>query len=123
MTDMSMDYISQLEDISVGCISKLQEEVQPLREENERPWKIIESERLTEEGFKSYSPQKIKYFTGLPSLATFRPGKVDSQFIVTCYFENSFHYSLFYYHVYKCTQNVKIFDTGMSKSFSPQYLI
>ena len=49
MTDMSMDYISQLEDMSVGCISKLQEEVQTLREENERLRKIIESERLTEE--------------------------------------------------------------------------
>ena len=71
MTDMSMNDISQLEDMSVGSISKLQEEVQRLREDNERLRKAIESERLTEEGFKSYSPQKIKYFTGLPSLAVF----------------------------------------------------
>jgi hypothetical protein len=71
MTDMTMTHISQLEDISVSNVSKLQEEVQALREENERLRMTIESERLTEEGFKNYSPQKIKYFTGLPSFLTF----------------------------------------------------
>lgn len=71
MTDMTMTHISQLEDMSVSNISKLQEEVQALREENESLRMTIESERLTEEGFKNYSPQKIKYFTGLPSFSTF----------------------------------------------------
>ena len=43
--------------------------MQTLTEENERLRKIIESE--VDRRFKSYSSQKIKYFTGLPSLATF----------------------------------------------------
>jgi hypothetical protein len=37
----------ELEDMSVSNISKLQEEVQALREENERLRMTIESERLT----------------------------------------------------------------------------
>ena len=65
MTDMTMTHISQLEDMSVSNISKLQE-IQALRGER----MTIESERLTE-GFKNYSRQKIKYFTGLPSFSTF----------------------------------------------------
>ena len=70
MTDMTMTHISLLEDISVSNTSKLQE-VQALRKENESLRMTIEAERLTERGFKNYSPQKIKYSTGLPSFSTF----------------------------------------------------
>ena len=51
-------------------VSKLQKELQTLKEENERLRNVIESERMTERAFKGYSPQKVKYFTGLPSIAT-----------------------------------------------------
>ena len=56
MTDMSMSYISQLE-----------EEAQRLREENHQLKQALESEQLTEKAFKSFPSSKIKYFTGLPS--------------------------------------------------------
>lgn len=57
MTDMSMCYISQLE-----------EEVQRLRDENRQLKNELESERLTEKTVRNFSNEKIKYFTGLPSL-------------------------------------------------------
>ena len=70
MTDMSMNDISLLENMCDNSISKLQKELQTLKEENERLRNVIESERMTERAFKGYSPQKVKYFTGLPSIAT-----------------------------------------------------
>ena len=47
--------------MSVSNISNLQE-VQALREENKSLRMIIELERLTEERFKNYSPQKTIVF-------------------------------------------------------------
>ena len=59
MTDMSMSYISQLE-----------EEDQRPREENHELKQALESEQLTEKAFKSFPSSKIKHFTGLPSFVT-----------------------------------------------------
>ena len=66
---MSMDYISQLKDMSVGCIWSCKR-CRHLEKKMKDYGKQL-NQRLTEEGFKNYSPQKIKYYTGLPSLATF----------------------------------------------------
>ena len=56
MTDITMPYIAQLED-----------EIQSLCEENRQLKSELEAERLTEKAVKTFSSNKIKYFTGLPS--------------------------------------------------------
>lgn len=59
--------VSVMTDMSMSCISGLEEEVQRLREENQQLKNALELEKLTEKAFKTFPSNKIKYFTGLPS--------------------------------------------------------
>ena len=60
--------VSVMTDVSLSYISQLEEEVQRLREENQRLKDALEAKRLTKEAFKTFPSDKIRYFTRLPSL-------------------------------------------------------
>ena len=74
----------------MSYISQLEEEVQKLCEDNQQLKDALESERLTEKVCETFRSDKIKYFTGLPSLirlltvfsfiATFVPDDSKSTF-------------------------------------------
>ena len=57
MTNISMSYISQLE-----------EEVQRFHEENQQLKDAHDEEQVTEKTFKTFPSDKIRCFTGLPIL-------------------------------------------------------